>query len=56
MISRAVKIRNQEKTSTIRANGLQAWTVLGLLSGMVGLLISCVYYQEVIIFSLTVAI
>jgi hypothetical protein len=36
----------------VRANGLQAWSVLGLLSNMVGLLRSCVDYQEVIVSSL----
>jgi hypothetical protein len=34
----------------VRANGLQVWSVLGLLSGMVGLLRSCVDYQKVIVF------
>ena len=34
----------------VRANGLQLRSVLGLLSGMVGLLRSCVDYQKVIIF------
>ena len=34
----------------VRANGLRARGVLGLLSDMVGLLRSCVEYQEVIVF------
>ena len=34
----------------VRANGLLAWGVLGLLPGMVDLLRSCVDYQEVIEF------
>ena len=34
----------------VRANGLQAQSVLGLLSDIVGLLRSCVDYQKVIIF------
>ena len=33
----------------VRANGLQAQSVLGLLSDIVGLLRSCVDYQEVIV-------
>jgi len=35
----------------VRANGLQAQSVLGLLSDIVGLLRSCVDYQEVIVSS-----
>ncbi len=37
------------KQQDVRANGLQACGVLGLLSGIVGLLRSCVDYQEVIL-------
>ena len=43
--------RRQRETQVFRANGLQAWGVLGLLSGRVGLLRSCIEYQEVILFS-----
>ena len=38
------------KLPLVRANGLPARGVLGLLSGKVGLLRSCVEYQEVIVF------
>ena len=41
---------NIAKTQLVRANGLRAWDALGLLSGRVGLLRSCVDYQEVIEF------
>ncbi len=37
------------RNAPVRANGLRACGVLGLLSGMVGLLRSCVDYQEVIL-------
>ena len=43
--------RRQRETQVFRANGLQACGVLGLLSGRVGLLRSCIEYQEVIVFS-----
>jgi hypothetical protein len=38
------------KSQVVGANGLQPWSVLGLLSCMVGLLRSSFDYQEVIIF------
>ena len=41
---------NPAKTQVVRANGLRAGGVLGLLFSMVGLLRSCVEYQEVIEF------
>ena len=41
---------NIAKLPLVRANGLPTRGVLGLLSGMVGLLRSCVEYQEVIVF------
>ena len=40
---------NIARPQVVRANGLQARGVLGLLSGIVGLLRSCVDYQEVIV-------
>ena len=39
----------------VRANGLSKDALLGLLSATVGLLRSCVDYQEVIDFELTVS-
>jgi hypothetical protein len=43
------QVRKHGKPQVFRANGLQPWSVLGLLFGMVGLLRSCVDYQEVIV-------